>query len=94
MTDQHNPIPVATNAEPGKSMGTRQAFREIRKGIVVMWWAFFDWLAVVQWKALLLVSFIGMIIGGGILKLPTLTFIVILSALSSRSSGSQVCVST
>ena len=34
-----------------------------RKGIVVMWWAFFDWVAVVQWKALLLVSFLGLILG-------------------------------
>ena len=64
---------------PG-SMGVRQAFREIRKGIVVMWWGFFDWVAVVQWKALLLVSFLGMIIGGGIFKLPTLTFLIIVSS--------------
>ncbi len=35
-----------------------------------MWWGFFDWLAVVSWKALLLVSFLGLILGG-ILKLPT-----------------------
>ena len=64
--------------EPGRSdpvtrpMGIRQALREIRKGVVVMWWGFFDWLAVVSWKTLLLVSFLGLIIGGGILKLPTL----------------------
>jgi hypothetical protein len=70
-------------AEPGKRgpasqpMGVRQALREIRKGIVVMWWGFFDWLAVVSWKALLLVSLLGFIFGG-ILKLtiPTFLFIV------------------
>jgi LytS/YehU family sensor histidine kinase len=73
-------------AERGRSgpasppMGIRQAFREIRKGIVVMWWAFFDWVAVVSWKALLLVSLLGLILGGGILKLPTLTFLIIVSA--------------
>ena len=67
------------NPAPG-SMGIRQAFREIRKGIVVMWWAFFDWVAVVQWKALVLVSFLGMIIGGGIFKLPTLTFLIVVSS--------------
>ena len=66
-------------AERGKPMGVRQAFREIRKGIVVMWWGFFDWVAVVQWKALLLVSFLGLILGGA-LKLPTLTFLLIVSA--------------
>jgi sensor histidine kinase YesM len=49
-------------AERGKPMGVRQAFREIRKGIVVMWWGFFDWLAAVSWKTLLLVSFLGLIL--------------------------------
>jgi len=67
------------NPAPG-SMGIRQAFREIRRGIVVMWWAFFDWVAVVQWKALVLVLFLGMIIGGGIFKLPTLTFLIVVSS--------------
>jgi hypothetical protein len=62
--DQHSPA-TETAAERGKSgpapqpMGIRQALREIRKGIVVMWWSFFDWLAVVSWKALLLVSFLA-----------------------------------
>jgi len=85
-TDQHSPGTGST-AERGRGepasrpMGIRQSFREIRKGIVVMWWGFFDWVAVVSWKALLLVSFLGLIIGGGIFKLPTFTFLLILSAL-------------
>jgi sensor histidine kinase YesM len=72
-------------AEPGKSgpasqtMGARQALREIRKGIVVMWWGFFDWLAVVSWKALLLVSLLGFIFGG-ILKLTIPTFLFIIAS--------------
>jgi hypothetical protein len=36
--------------------------REIRNGIVAIWWGFFDWLAVVSWKKLLLVSFLGLIL--------------------------------
>jgi len=78
--------PTARNAddgrrsEPAARLTIRQAFREIRRGIVVVWWAFFDWVAVVQWKALVLVSFLGLIIGGGILKLPTLSFLIIVSA--------------
>ena len=73
-------------AEPGGSgpasrpMGIRQAFREIRRGVVVMWWGFFDWVAVVSWKALLVVSFLSLIIGGGIFKLPTFTFLLIVAA--------------
>ena len=66
--------------DPAARLTIRQAFREIRQGIVVMWWGFFDWVAVVQWKALVLVSFLGLIIGGGILKLPTLSFLIIVSA--------------
>jgi hypothetical protein len=44
--------------------GTRQTLREIRDGVVVMWWRFFDWLAVVSWKKLLLVSLLALILGG------------------------------
>jgi LytS/YehU family sensor histidine kinase len=63
-----------------QTMGIGQALREIGKGIGVMWWAFFDWLAVVSWWALLLVSLLGLILGGGIFKLPTLSFLIIISA--------------
>jgi sensor histidine kinase YesM len=72
-------------AERGRSdpasrpMGIRQALREIRKGIVVMWWGFFDWVAVVSWKALLLVSFLGLILAA-IFKLPTLAFLLIIAS--------------
>ena len=69
-----------TGDPAARPMGIRQAFREIRKGIVVMWWGFFDWVAVVSWKALLLVSLLAMILGGGVLKLPTLTFFLIVAS--------------
>ena len=83
-TDQRSPGTDNT-AERGKSgpasrpMGIRQALREIRKGIVVMWWGFFDWVAVVSWKALLLVSFLGLILAA-IFKLPTLAFLLIIAS--------------
>src|SRR6202163_962715 len=57
-------------AERGKSSpasppaATRQTLREIGDDIVVMWWRFFDWLAVVSWKKLLLVSLLALILGG------------------------------
>ena len=80
MTDQKNPVPATVHTGGDPPLGIRQSFREIRKGIVVLWWAFFDWVAVVQWKALVLVSFLALILGGGVLKLPTLTFFFIVSA--------------
>jgi len=73
---------AANAAESGKSgpasrpMGTGQALREIGKGIVVMWWSFFDWLAVISWKALLLVSFLGLVLGA-VLKRPTAIILLI-----------------
>ncbi len=73
-------------AERGKSgpasrpMGIRQALREIGKGIVVMWWSFFDWLAVISWKALLLVSFLGLILAG-ILNRPIPFLMLIIASL-------------
>ena len=82
------PGPGAGNAaERGKSqpasgpMGIRQALREIRKGIVVMWWGFFDWLAAVSWKTLLLVSFLGLILVGGVFKHPTAAFLLIVASM-------------
>ncbi len=84
MNTDRNPGTDNTGRDPGgrdsQPMGIGQAFRQIRKGIVVMWWAFFDWVAVVSWKALLLVSFLGLIIGGGIFHLPTFSFLLIVSA--------------
>ena len=68
-------------AVPARSTTTREALREIRGGVVAMWWGFFDWLAIVSWKMLLLVSFLGLILGGGVLKLPTLTFFFIIASL-------------
>ena len=83
-TDPRNPGSDNTAAHgqsdaAARPMGIRQAFREIRRGIVVMWWGFFDWVAIVSWKALLLVSFLSLIIGG-IFKLPTLTFLLIVAS--------------
>ena len=79
MTEQKSVVPAgASSQDPPLSI--RQSFREIRKGIVVLWWAFFDWVAVVQWKALVVVAVLTMILGGGVLKLPTLTFFVVVSA--------------
>ena len=59
--------------------GTRQSLRQIRDGIVVMWWGFFDWVAVVSWKTLLLVSFLGLMLAG-ILKHPNPVLMLIVAS--------------
>jgi len=64
-----------TNARPS----TAQSLREVRDGVVVMWWAFFNWLADVSWKTLLLVSFLAFLLFG-ILKHPVPAFLVVLAS--------------
>jgi LytS/YehU family sensor histidine kinase len=93
-TDQPGPG-TANAAERGKSghgsrpMGTGQALREIRKGIVVMWWSFFDWLAAISWKALLLVSFLGLVLAA-VLKRPTLIiFLIVVSIIIKVVAGGK-----
>jgi hypothetical protein len=83
-TDQRNQdTDNATKGGKGdpasRPMGIRQALREIRKGIVVMWWAFFDWVAVVSWKTLLLVSLLGLVLAA-ILNRPTPFFLLIVAS--------------
>ncbi len=67
------------NSPASQPIGLRQALRAIRNGITVMWWGFFDWVAVVSWKALLVVSLLGLIVGG-VLNLPTFAFLLIVAA--------------
>ncbi len=83
-TDQRSPgtdnaAGTGTSGPSSSQMGIRQALSEIRKGIVVMWWAFFDWLADISWKALLAVSLLGLILGG-MLGHPTPVFFLIIAS--------------
>ena len=71
-------------AEGGKSSkamqppGTKQTLRALGRLIVELWWRFFDWLAVVPWKTLLLVFFLGLIVAGILNRpIPFVLFIVV-----------------
>ena len=64
---------------PARSTTTRDALREIRGGIAAMWWGFFDWLAIVSWKMLLLVSFLSLILAG-MFKHPVPIFMLIIAS--------------
>ena len=59
---------------------TKQTLREIADGVVVLWWKFFDWLAVVPWKTLVIVCVLVMITGG-ILGAPQVSILFILASL-------------
>ena len=58
----------------------KQAMRGIGSAIVTLWWNFFDWLAVVSWKTLVLVSVLGLIVAG-ILKSPIPFVLIILASI-------------
>jgi hypothetical protein len=59
------------------SSAQKGALRDLRDAVIVVWWRFFDWLAVVSWTKLLLVSGLGFILAG-ILQhpIPWLMFVV------------------
>ena len=83
-TDPRNPgIEDAAERGEGGSVarpsGTRQSLRQIRDGIVLMWWGFFDWLAVVSWKKLLLVSLLTLVLAG-IFKHPNPVLMLIVAS--------------
>jgi signal transduction histidine kinase len=53
-----NPSPAVQRS------AAKQGLHDIGDGIAAMWWGFFDWLAVVPWKTLILVAVLGMIVAG------------------------------
>ncbi len=68
-TDQPGPgadttVPRRKRPPPSQPGDTKQTFRDIGSAMVVLWWRFFDWLAVVSWRTLLLVSLLGLIVAG------------------------------
>jgi LytS/YehU family sensor histidine kinase len=67
----------------------RQALRGIRGAIVVLWWRFFDWLALVSWKMLLLVSVLGMILAAMLKFQPAFFLIVVASIIVKVVAGGK-----
>jgi len=57
----------------------RRTLHEIGDEIAVLWWGFFDWLAVVSWKKLLLVSFLTLVLAS-LLKHPEPFFLLIVAS--------------
>jgi sensor histidine kinase YesM len=84
-TDPPGSEPASANARgtsnQAKQQSTaRHALRELGDGIIVMWWRFFDWLAIVPWTTLVIVSVLGMTLAG-ILKHPIPFLLLIVASL-------------
>ena len=60
---------------------TKETFKDIASGVVVLWWRFFDWLAVVPWKTLAIVCVLLLILMGGLLDAPQVAVTFILASL-------------
>ena len=68
-TDQRSPgtDDAAGRGDSGPALGAIREPENLARdlgGHRRVWWRFFDWLAVVSWKTLLLVSFLGLILAG------------------------------
>ena len=93
-TEQPGPG-AASAAEPGQSEprleppNARQTFRSMGRTVVELWWRFFDWLAIVSWKTLLIVYGLGLVLAG-ILNRPTPFFLfLIISAIIKVAAGGK-----
>ena len=92
-TDQRSPgtddASARRSGPDSQPYGPRQALSQIRSGLVAMWWGFFDWLAVVSWKTLLLVFFLGLLLAA-MLNRPTPFFLfIIVSAIIKVVAGGK-----
>jgi len=73
-----------------KPPGTRQTLRDIGRVIVELWWRFFDWLAVVSWKTLLIVYGLGLILAAMLNRPhPFLLFIVACAIIKIVAGGKR-----
>ncbi|MEO8303989.1 MAG: histidine kinase [Betaproteobacteria bacterium] len=68
---------------------TKQALRGIGNAIVVLWWRFFDWLAIVPWKTLALVSVLGLILASLLKWQQPFLFVIVASLITKVVAGGK-----
>jgi LytS/YehU family sensor histidine kinase len=71
------------------SDSTKQTLRQIADAVVVLWWRFFDWLAVVPWKTLAIVSVLVMILGGILQSPQPFTILIVASFIIKAVAGGK-----
>jgi hypothetical protein len=76
-----------TSQTPSAPKGT---LREIGEALAIVWWRFFDWLAVVSWMKLLLVALLGLILTGILHHpLPWILFVIASCILKVIAGGKR-----
>ena len=92
-TDQ--PAPSAGDAAAGgkplalQPPGTKQTLRDVWRLIVELWWRFFDWLAIVSWKTLLIVYGLGLILAAALNRPNPFFLFVLVSAIIKVVAGGK-----
>jgi hypothetical protein len=69
--------------------GTKQTLRDVWRLIVELWWRFFDWLAIVSWKTLLIVYGLGLILAGVLQRPNTFILFILVSAIIKVVAGGK-----
>jgi len=67
----------------------REAFRDIGSAIAAVWWGFFDWLALVSWKSLVLIWVLVLILGGVLHRPLTALILIVVSAIIKIIAGGK-----
>ena len=93
-TDQTGPAADAAAAkgaqEPAlQPPGTKQTLRDVWRLMVELWWRFFDWLAVVSWKTLLIVYGLGLLLAAVLHRPHAFFLFVIVSAIIKVVAGGK-----
>jgi LytS/YehU family sensor histidine kinase len=77
-SSRYSPRISAARAESSEAI--RESVSELRQLLTQLWWQFFDWLAIVPWRTLVVVSVLVMFIGGGLLHGEAPTIFLILTS--------------
>src|SRR5215468_9406422 len=78
----------ATQTAPPPTV--RETLRDLWRGIVALWWEFFDWLAIVSWKTLLIVYGLGLLLAAMLNRPhPFLLFLVVSAIIKIVAGGKR-----
>src|SRR5438093_247477 len=89
-SDSGNTAEGGKNSPATQPPGTKQTLRDLGRLIVELWWRFFEWLAVVPWKTLLIVFFLGLIVAGILNRpIPFVLFIVVSAIIKVVAGGKR-----
>jgi LytS/YehU family sensor histidine kinase len=67
----------------------KPTLRDIGSAMVVVWWRFFDWLALVSWKTLLIVSVLGLILAAMVKYQQPFLLVIVASVIIKVIAGGK-----